>query len=59
MHNLSNSDTGTGLVLALPKMSIQQEKTYFTPAFSKSAFALSMRDFSGNAAARTSGKCQP
>ena len=41
MHSLSNSDTGTGFVLALPRMSIQHEKTYFTPAFSKSAFAWS------------------
>ena len=55
MHNLPNSDTGTGLVLGLPKMSIQHEKTYFTPAFSRSAFALSMHDFSGNAAAKDAG----
>ncbi len=55
MHNLSNSDTGTGLVFGLPKMSIQHENTYFTPAFSRSDFALSMRDFSGNAAAKDVG----
>jgi hypothetical protein len=41
--------------LALPNMSIQDEKTYFTPAFSRSAFALSMRDFPGIAAAKDVG----
>ncbi len=55
MHRFSNSDTGTGFVFGLPRMSIQQEKTYFTPAFSKSAFAWSMRDFSGKAAAKDVG----
>ena len=52
MHRFSNSETGTGFVFGLPKMSIQQEKTYFTPAFSSPAFAWSMRDFSGIAAAK-------
>ena len=55
MHSRSNSESGTGFVFGLPRMSIQQEKTYLTPAFSRSAFAWSMRDFSGNAAAKDVG----
>ena len=47
MHRFSNSETGTGFVLGLPKMSIQVERTYLTPAFSSFAFASSMRPLSG------------
>ncbi len=55
MHSRSNSEIGTGFVLGLPKMSIQQERTYFTPAFSSLALASSMRPLSGIAAVIDAG----
>ena len=41
LHKFPNS--GTGFVLGLPKISIQLDKRYLTPAFSKSVFGFSTR----------------
>jgi hypothetical protein len=51
----SNSLIGTGLVLGMPRRSIQQEKTYLTPAASSISFAAAISSLLAMASAMVAG----
>ena len=55
LQRLSSSETGTGLVFGLPRMSIQQEKRNLTPASSSCDRASRMRSAEGIASSMVVG----